>query len=36
MGDPEPVGSLAAARIERAQITEVAGANACQLFRIGI
>src|SRR6266481_2628599 len=36
MGDPEPVGSLAAARIERAQMIEVAGANACKLFRIGI
>jgi aminocarboxymuconate-semialdehyde decarboxylase len=36
MGDPEPVASLAAARIEHAQMTEVAGANACKLFRIGI
>ena len=36
MGDPEPVGSLAATRIERAQMMEVAGANACKLFRIGI
>jgi aminocarboxymuconate-semialdehyde decarboxylase len=36
MGDPEPVASLAATRIEHAQISEVAGANACKLFRIGI
>lgn len=36
MGDPEPVVSLAAARIDPEQITQVASANACKLLRIGI
>jgi aminocarboxymuconate-semialdehyde decarboxylase len=36
MGDPEPVASLAAARIDRASLEQIASANACKLLRIGI
>ena len=36
MGDPEPVGSLNATAIGGEQLTQVAGANACRLLRIGI
>jgi aminocarboxymuconate-semialdehyde decarboxylase len=36
MGDPEPVATLGAARIDPTQMAQVAGANACKLFRIGI
>jgi aminocarboxymuconate-semialdehyde decarboxylase len=36
MGDPEPVQSLRAARIDDEQMKQVSGANACKLLRIGI
>jgi len=36
MGDPEPVGSLGAAKINREQMNQVASANACKLLRIGV
>ena len=36
MGDPEPVASLRAARIDAAKIEQIASANACKLLRIGI
>lgn len=36
MGDPEPVQSLRAARIDDEQMKQVTGANACKLLRIGI
>ena len=36
MGDPDPVASLRAARIEAGQMDQIARANACKLFRIGI
>jgi len=36
MGDPEPVKSLRAARIDDEQMKQVTGANACKLLRIGI
>ena len=36
MGDPEPVASLGAARIDRAGLEQIASANACKLLRIGI
>ena len=36
MGDPEPVGSLGEAKINREQMNQVASANACKLLRIGI
>jgi len=36
MGDPEPVASLGAARIDRADLEQIASANACKLLRIGI
>jgi aminocarboxymuconate-semialdehyde decarboxylase len=36
MGDPDPVDSLGAARLDSAARTAVAGASACNLFGIGI
>ena len=36
MGDPEPVASLRAARINGAGLEQIAGANACKLLGIGI
>jgi aminocarboxymuconate-semialdehyde decarboxylase len=36
MGDPEPVGSLGAAKINREQMNQVASANACKLLHIGV
>jgi len=36
MGDPEPVQSLRAIRIDDEQKKQVSGANACKLLRIGI
>ena len=36
MGDPDPVATLDAARIDQVRTAQVAGANACKLFRIGI
>ena len=36
MGDPEPVTSLGAARLDPAARTAVSGASACNLFGIGI
>ena len=36
MGDPEPVASLRAARIDNASREQIASANACKLLRIGI
>ena len=36
MGDPEPVASLGAARIDSASLEQIASANACKLLRIGI
>jgi aminocarboxymuconate-semialdehyde decarboxylase len=36
MGDPEPVASLRAARIDDANLEQIASANACKLLRIGI
>jgi len=36
MGDPELVGSLGAAKINREQMNQVASANACKLLRIGV
>jgi len=36
MGEPEPVASLNATKIDPKQISQVAGANACHLLRIGI
>lgn len=36
MGDPEPVASLRAARIDGTSLEQIASANACKLLRIGI
>jgi len=36
MGDPEPVASLRAARIDDCSLEQIAGANACKLLGIGI
>jgi len=36
MGDPEPVASLRAARIDGASLEQIASANACKLLGIGI
>jgi aminocarboxymuconate-semialdehyde decarboxylase len=36
MGDPEPVTSLGAARIDRASLEQIASTNACKLLGIGI
>ena len=36
MGDPEPVASLRAARIDGASLEQIASVNACKLLRIGI
>ncbi|MGZ8519023.1 MAG: amidohydrolase family protein [Candidatus Binatia bacterium] len=36
MGDPEPVSSLGAARIDRASLERIVSTNACKLLRIGI
>ena len=36
MGDPEPVASLRAARMDAQQFEQVAGANVCKLLGIGI
>jgi aminocarboxymuconate-semialdehyde decarboxylase len=36
MGDPEPVTSLRAARIDGASLEQITSANACKLLRIGI
>ncbi len=36
MGDPEPVQSLRAARIDDERLKQVSGANACKLLQIGI
>ena len=36
MGDPEPVASLRAARIDGASLKQIASANACKLLGIGI
>jgi len=36
MGDPEPVASLRAARIDDSSLEQIAGANACKLLGIGI
>jgi aminocarboxymuconate-semialdehyde decarboxylase len=36
MGEPDPVATLDAARIDQERTAQVAGANACKLFRIGI
>ena len=34
MGDPEPLISLSSCHLDRAQMRQVAGANACKLFHI--
>jgi aminocarboxymuconate-semialdehyde decarboxylase len=36
MGDPEPVQSLRAARIDDERLKQVSGVNACKLLQIGI
>ncbi|HET9915483.1 MAG TPA: amidohydrolase family protein [Candidatus Binatia bacterium] len=36
MGDPEPVASLRAARIDHSSLEQIASANACKLLGIGI
>jgi aminocarboxymuconate-semialdehyde decarboxylase len=36
MGDPEPVASLRAARIDAQQFDQIACANVCKLLGIGI
>ena len=35
MGDPDPVTSLPSSKIDRAEIRQISGANACKLFHIG-
>jgi hypothetical protein len=36
MGDPEPVTSLRAARLDADKFHQIANANACKLLGIGI